>query len=49
MTRPVSLARLRGISKQRSIRQPPLMSVLTESTDDRCDLSAAKIEWPIPS
>jgi hypothetical protein len=48
MTRPVSLARLRDISRQRSIRRPLLMPIPAECGDERGDGPPTKIEWPIP-
>jgi hypothetical protein len=49
MIRPVSLARLREISRQRPIRRPLLMPVPAEPGEEHYDLPAAKIEWPVPS
>jgi hypothetical protein len=48
MTKPVSLARLRDISKQRSIRRPLLMPVPADYGDEPGDVPATKVEWPIP-
>jgi hypothetical protein len=49
MTRPVSLGRLRDISRQRSIRRPLLVPVPTDRVDDNCDALETRIEWPVPN
>jgi hypothetical protein len=48
MTKPASLERLRDISRQRAIRRPLLMPVPADYGEDRGDLPATKVEWPIP-
>lgn len=45
MSRPVSLGRLREISKQRSIRRPLLVP---GPTKDPGNFPESKVEWPIP-
>ena len=49
MTKPVSLGRLRDISKQRSIRRPLLVPVSDAHRDEAGEGEATKIEWPIPN
>ena len=49
MTKPVSLGRLRDISKQRSIRRPLLVPVSDAHRNESTDAEVTKIEWPIPN
>ena len=48
MTRPVSLGRLRDISKQRSIRRPLLVPLPIPGVEDAGDAVPTKVEWPVP-
>jgi hypothetical protein len=47
MTKPVSLDRLRDISKQRSIRRPQAIRS-DRRTDVEGEDQLAAIEWPVP-
>ena len=49
MIKPISLDRLRDISKQKSIRRPLLIPVPADWVDDGDDVLKTKIEWPVPS
>lgn len=48
MSRPVSLDRLREISKQRTIRRPLLVPVPNDPIEDDEAVPGRKVEWPIP-
>jgi hypothetical protein len=47
MTRPVSLDRLRDISKHRSIRTP-LVQNQTDRVEGIAKLPTMQFEWPVP-
>ena len=49
MTRPVSLTRLRDISRQRSIRRPLLVPLPIPGVEDAGDAVPTKVEWPVPN
>ena len=48
MSKPPSIGRLRGISRQRSIRRPLLVPVPNEPEQTR-EAAPIRVEWPIPS
>jgi hypothetical protein len=48
VTKPVSLDRLRAISRQRSIRRLPAIETDGGRTDEKREVEMATIEWPVP-